>query len=174
MALAPSSAISSTNGDITLQNTDTSNGSIAIGVNSKIHASATAAGIGNVYVIIGAKPGSPVIGTAPANVTVNNTGGGVTYFGTHSITAVAPSNVLNASGRNIVFNTGSLPGTAIFLGGSITITADPPLVNGSSNLSNIAGTSLTNSAHFSNSSPGQVFGQSLALPPLLTMLLCII
>ena len=107
MNLGASSAISSTNGDITIQNMDTSAGSIVIGANSTIHASATAAGVGNVYIVIGAVPSNPVVGTAPANVTVNNTGGGITYFGSNSITASAPNNTLNASGRNIVFNTGS-------------------------------------------------------------------
>ena len=38
--------------------------------------------------------------------------------------------LLNATGSNIIFNTGSLSASAIPLGGNVTITADPPPVAG--------------------------------------------
>ena len=107
--------------------------------------------------MIGAIPGSPVVGTAPANVTVNDTGGGVTYFGTNSISASAPNNTLNATGANIVFNTGSLPASAISLGGGVTITADPPVVNMSSQSSNV---SSPISSHNASALTGQSLGQN--------------
>ena len=144
--------ISATNGNITLQNTNTTNGSISIGANSTIHASATAAGVGNVNIVIGAIPSNPVVGTTPSNVTVNDTSGGVTYFGTNGITASAPTNTLNGSGRNIIFSTGSLSASAIHLGGSVTITADPPPLSGTG--------TATNSANPSNIAPIQLFGQN--------------
>ena len=112
MSVAAGATLSSTNGNITLQDTDTVNGSIAFGANVTVHASATADGVGKVYAVIGAIPNNPVVGNKPAHVTVNNTDGGITYFGTNSITATG-SNTLNASGRNIVFNTGLLPASTI-------------------------------------------------------------
>ncbi len=145
MSVAAGATLSSTNGNITLQDTDTVNGSIAFGANVTVHASATADGVGKVYAVIGAIPNNPVVGNKPAHVTVNNTDGGITYFGTNSITATG-SNTLNASGRNIVFNTGLLPASTISLGGGVTITADPPVVSNGS-----AAVSITSSPEPSNS-----------------------
>ncbi len=145
MSVAAGATLSSTNGNITLQDTDTVNGSIAFGANVTVHASATADGVGKVYAVIGAIPNNPVVGNKPAHVTVNNTDGGITYFGTNSITATG-SNTLNASGRNIVFNTGLLPASTISLGGGVTITADPPVVSNGS-----AAISITSSPEPNNS-----------------------
>ncbi len=161
MSVAAGATLSSTNGNITLQDTDTVNGSIAFGANVTVHASATADGVGKVYAVIGAIPNNPVVGNKPAHVTVNNTDGGITYFGTNSITATG-SNTLNASGRNIVFNTGLLPASKISLAGGVTITADPPVSDASS---------VMNSVHNSSTLSGQVLGQNLinngSLNPLL-------
>ena len=129
MSVAAGSTVSAANGNITLQDLDTTNGSIAVGSNATISATATAgSGLGNVHVVIGGVPSNPVVGTAPSNVVVHNTGGGVTYFGSNGIMASGPTNTLNATGANIVFNTGSLAATKISLGGGVTITADPPVV----------------------------------------------
>ena len=127
MSTTANATISTTSGSIELQNTDTSGGSIALGSGTTIHASSTTAGVGNVDIVIGNVPSNPVVGTAPSNVVVNNTGGGKTYFGSNGITAVGPTNTLNASGRNIVFNT-PLTNASIKLDGGVVITADPPVV----------------------------------------------
>ena len=126
MSTTANATISTTSGSIELQNTDTSEGSIALGSGTTIHASSTTAGVGNVDIVIGNVPSNPVVGTAPSNVVVNNTGGGKTYFGSNGITAVGPTNTLNASGRNIVFNT-PLTNASIKLDGGVVITADPPV-----------------------------------------------
>jgi len=72
--------------------------------------------------------GSGTLGSAPANVSTTLTGGGKVYFGSKGITALAPTNVLEALARDVVFNIGGshLTSTAIVLGGGVTITADPP------------------------------------------------
>ena len=148
MSTTANATISTTSGSIELQNTDTSGGSIALGSGTTIHASSTTAGVGNVDIVIGNVPSNPVVGTAPSNVVVNNTGGGKTYFGSNGITAVGPTNTLNASGRNIVFNT-PLTNASIKLDGGVVITADPPVAisvgvsnDGQSNFTNTVPSSL--------------------------------
>ncbi len=168
MTIASGSTISASNGNITLQDLDTSNGSITIGGTVTINATASTAGLGNVYAVIGSIPGSPVIGTTPSNVVVNDTGGGQTYFGTNSIIASAPTNTLNATGANIVFNTGNLPASAISLGGSVTITADPPVANVSTAIGEIATNSVGNITYAMNMIASPVNAQSNTLSMLQT------
>src|SRR5262249_4939801 len=85
--------------------------------------------LGKTSIVIGAVPTTPVAGTAPLNVTVNTSGGGQVFWGTNGITATSssPQTVVNALGRNVVFNTGSRAASAITLQGKNTITADPPV-----------------------------------------------
>jgi hypothetical protein len=113
-------------GSITLQNTNTSTGSIAIGAGATVHASATAASLGVVDIYLGTAASPLTPGPTPNHVVVTTEPGGQVYFGTKGITTSAPNNLLNANGRNIVFSTSSAPATKINLGGSVTITADPP------------------------------------------------
>lgn len=115
-------------GNIIIQNVDTSGGSIEIGSGSDIHAyTFSNPSFGNVTIVIGIVPDTPTVGTPPANVTVNEVGGGVVYFGAQGITANAPTNTLNAIARNIIFDTNGAASSAIVLEGNVTITADPPI-----------------------------------------------
>jgi len=114
-------------GNLIIQNTDTSGGAIDIASGADLTGfTLSNPGLGFVNIVIGPIPSMPVVGSVPANVTVNESGGGKIYFGTNSINASAPNNTLNAKGRNIIFNTGDRGPTAITIGGNVTITADPP------------------------------------------------
>jgi hypothetical protein len=70
---------------------------------------------------------SKQISATPTNVVIDQTGAGKVFFGSNSITASAPPNTVNAHGANVVFSKPANAGTAITLGGGVTITADPPV-----------------------------------------------
>lgn len=117
-------------GNLTIQNTNATGGSIDIASGANLTGYTTGnPALGFVNIVIGPIPSMPVVGSVPANVTVNESGGGVVYFGTNSINAAAPNNTINAKGRNVVFSTGEQGPGAITLGGNVTITADPPLAS---------------------------------------------
>ena len=124
----PGALISATNGSITLENSNLTLGSIILGLDTAI-ATAGPSG-GAVNIVIGAPV--QVAGTAPSasTVQINHIAAGSVFFGTKGITAVAPLNVLNLNGSNIVFSTGKLAASSIKLGGSVSITADPSLAPG--------------------------------------------
>jgi len=111
------------NGGNILLSADAKDGIVTIGANSTLLASSTVPGFGSVIVNTGNRVKEEP-GTTPANVTVNETGGGRVFFGNEGITALAPNNVLNAKARNIIFHGDSVG--QIVLGGGVTITADPP------------------------------------------------
>ncbi|MBX9879478.1 MAG: hypothetical protein K2Y22_13540 [Candidatus Obscuribacterales bacterium] len=114
-------------GNLTIQNTDTSGGTINIASGANLTGfTLSNPGLGFVNIVVGPIPSMPTVGSVPANVIVNESGGGIVYFGTNSINAAAPNNTINAKGRNVVFNTGGQGASAITLGGNVTITADPP------------------------------------------------
>jgi mucin-19 len=119
----PSASITANNSHITLEQDNTTNGSIVIGTNASI--STTGATGGAVNVVIGAVPVTPVVGTAPANAAVTHPGAGTVSWGTNSISIPTGKANIVLDGSNIVFNTGTLPATAIVLGNGVTITADP-------------------------------------------------
>ena len=119
--------LSANEGNLTLQNNDTLLGSIVVGQNVQLSASATTASmLGNVYLGIGPVPASPVAGTTPRNVTVNASNGGTVSFGSNSISAKCCNNIVNINGSSVVFSTGTLPASAINLGGNVTISASDP------------------------------------------------
>jgi hypothetical protein len=127
LSIGANAIIYANEGNLVIQNVDTAGGSIAFGSAANIDAfTISNPALGNVTVFIGNSAGAPVVGSTPANVTVNQSGGGVVYFGTNGITASGPTNTLTAKGRNVQFSTGSGPATLISLGGSVTIDADPP------------------------------------------------
>lgn len=127
LAVGNGASLNAIEGNITLQNLDTTTGSITIGQNAYLFAytHSAATGLGNIYVSIGAIPTDPEVGTTPANVTVTNKNGGQVYFGQQGITTTG-SVSLNAIGSNIVFSTGGLPATAITLQSGVYMKADPP------------------------------------------------
>jgi hypothetical protein len=113
-------------GNLVIENNNTFNGAISVGANANIEAFSSTAGQGNVDIVIGTIPATPVAGIQPANTLTNITGGGAIYWGQNSISASAPNNTINALAAKVIFNTGSQGPTAISLGGGVTITADPP------------------------------------------------
>jgi hypothetical protein len=125
------SNISTTNGNILLEDTNTSTGQIVIDPNLNLHAFSTQAGLGVVDISIGALPTGVVQGTVPANVALHETGGGLVYFGSNvhpnqTIATNAPTNNLYSTGIYMVFNSDNRA-NAISLEGGDTITSDPPL-----------------------------------------------
>lgn len=139
--------ITASGGSITVQSNDTTGkGAIEIGASAVLRASSTVDGVGQVNVVIGQVPVSPQTTSAPAYVSLNQTDGGQVLFGSKGITTLGPVNVLNASGRNIVFSTGNQPKSLITLDGKVNITADPPATPASgtdSDLTPIAYTEAT-------------------------------
>ena len=119
--IGANAVIYATSGNIVIENNNTLNGTIAIGAGADVDAA-----YGNTDIVIGAIPGTPVVGTQPANTTLTQTGGGIIYWGTNSITASTPTNAIKALARNVIFNTGTEAASAISLGGNVTIIADPP------------------------------------------------
>lgn len=113
-------------GNLLIQNNDTSAGAIEIGNGADLTAyTISAPTLGFVRIAIDTPPSSPTVGTNPG-VTANESGGGLVYFGSGGITANGSGNVLNAKGRHVIFESGSLGAGAITLQGNVTITADPP------------------------------------------------
>jgi hypothetical protein len=121
----PSASIMANNGRITLEQDNTTNGSIVIGNSSTINTSGAAGGAVNI--VIGAVPGAPTQGATPAHVTLNHPGAGTAFFGSNGISVPTGPVNLFLNGANIVFNTGALPASAIILGSNVSITADPVL-----------------------------------------------
>ena len=154
LSIGANSIIYANEGNLIIQNIDTQLGSIQFGSGADIDAfTISNPALGNVTVFIGNSAGAPIIGSAPANVTVNQSGGGVVYFGTNGITASGPTNTLTAKGRDIQFSTGSGPSTLISLSGSVTIDADPPLDDRIPNTQTLAATSLKSISTHSIASP---------------------
>ena len=126
-----------TNGNVTIQNTNNTNGIITFEANSTIHASATAPNLGNVTVADGTFSSAMLASeTTPpgGNVTYNFQPGGAIYFAkTGSVGQPGfpvAGNVLNAYGRAVTLFVGggaSSTGQINFNGG-VTLTADPPPV----------------------------------------------
>ena len=116
--------IKANGGSVLLQDNDIKAGLILVGSNATIWGSSTVDGVGNVVLNIGSKV-DQVAGTQAPNIISNITVPGAIFYGKNGITSLAPNNTLNASGRNIVFDTDGSSGT-IQLDGGVTITADPP------------------------------------------------
>jgi hypothetical protein len=122
LLVASGGCVQANNGTITLENANTTTGTIVAGLNSMIETTGPSGGI--ITMTIGAA--SSVAGTAPAkNIDVTNPGSGSVFWGTNSITTVAPVNNIILDGANVIFNTGTRPASAIRLGGNVTIMTDP-------------------------------------------------
>ncbi len=127
LTVTKESRIVANEGNLTIQSTNTKSGSITIGRNTDLEAysNSSTSGRGNVRVVIGAIPSSPVEGKTPSGVKLSEKYGGHAYFGTNGITALG-KNEVNAWGSNVIFSTGSLSKSAIVLEGGVKIIADPP------------------------------------------------
>ncbi|GEM_PF-2659843 len=128
LCLTGSARLDAMEGNITLQDNDIAGGSISIGAGAYIHAyTASNPSLGNVAIVLGPVPATPVAGVTPPKVTVITAAGGRVYFGANGIQPGPAEDLLVALGRNVDFSTGSLPGDAIRLGSHVTVVADPPL-----------------------------------------------
>ncbi len=151
--------LTTNNGAIVLQNNNTLAGAINFAANDLILSKSTSTSSGYVTFNIGSFSQTNTTNPNPANITVQTAGSGNVYFGNNGIQAKASGNILFADGQNIAFNTGSLPSTAIILGGNDKITADPPIVislvnpgnfSNTNNITNSSNTNLTSSINNSN------------------------
>ncbi len=112
------STLTNQGGTITLDNTNTTTGIISFGSNVTLSATDGGApsGANAIIVAIGAIPTSGTNTTSPANVTVTNNNGGLTYFGANSISASSPTNTITTNTYNVLFNGNT--SSSIILGGS--------------------------------------------------------
>lgn len=136
--------IFATNGAITLQNNNTTKGSIVVGAGSKIITDGV--GGGDVSILIGGT--TAVAGPTPVGVEftqdgvpITNLPAGTFFFGTNGIavsgtSATDPTIQMNViGGKSVIFNTGALAAKAITVQGGTSanktvITADPPITAG--------------------------------------------
>jgi hypothetical protein len=115
---ASGSSITGTNGAVTIENANTSTGTIAFGQNTTLKTLNTG---GNVEVSIGAPtPGSR---TTQTGFTVSGSGG-TANFGNNGLT-VTGSNSITLAGSSVILTSGSRPASAFTVGGGVAITADP-------------------------------------------------
>jgi hypothetical protein len=115
---ASGSSITGTNGAVTIENANTSTGTIAFGQNTTLKTLNTG---GNVEVSIGAPtPGSR---TTQTGFTVSGSGG-TANFGNNGLT-VTGSNSITLAGSSVILTSGSRPAGAFTVGGGVAITADP-------------------------------------------------
>ncbi len=119
--------VTTNNGPIVVQDNNTASGVIQIAKGDYIYTNTPVNTAGYVVFNIGNYTQVNNSNPNPVNITVQSSGGASVYFGTHGIATLGGGNVLNAKGQSIVFNTGALSANAITLGGSLSITADPPV-----------------------------------------------
>lgn len=105
-------------GSLTLQSTNANAGSIVVGAGALL-----VAPIGTATLSIGTA--SQVAGTKPSCVTESLSNGGAVFYGTNGISCTG-NNTVEANGGQIVFDTGSRPASAIFLGGNTKISVAAP------------------------------------------------
>jgi hypothetical protein len=122
------SVIFANEGNLHLQNRNTTSGAIVIGKDSILGAnSASETSLGNVYITIGDIPSSPAAGTPPSKVTVITANGGQAYFDTTGITAQGAQSTVNVNDRTVLFETGGLGAGSIKLKGDVNISAGSSL-----------------------------------------------
>lgn len=132
LTVAANANLSSTEGDIILQNLDINKktGKIIIDDGAQIKASGTTAGVGEVFIAMGPLPIPPYTDRKkpPKGVTITETGGAGVFLGKKGIDTRKETNIaLNALNRDLVFSlSGKLNKKAIHVGSNVTITADPP------------------------------------------------
>ncbi len=137
------STIEANNGSVIITNFNTGTGKININSGTIILGSSTNAALGNVAISIG----SPIASNtafSDANLSIMRNGAGNVYFGNNGIATNSPVNTLYANDRNIIFDTNVLPSSAITLGGNVNITADPPSVGSTNQITTFANNSSNN------------------------------
>jgi len=143
------SATSANDSHITLQNNNTTAGSIVIGKGTSISTSLTGAGNGNVTISIGtagANAGSPPLGIKFNPAYTNSLylfgKNGISVAGTSATPGKETISLNSIGGGKVIFDTGTLKSTAIKINGNTvaaptTITADPPVISGAAAASNV-------------------------------------
>ena len=132
LTVAANANLSTTEGDIILQNLDLDKktGKIIIDDGATIKASGTTPGVGEVFISMGPLPIPPYTDRKkpPKGVTITETGGAGVFLGKKGIDTRKATNIaLNALSRDLVFSlSGKLNRKAIHVGSNVTITADPP------------------------------------------------
>src|SRR5262249_53542450 len=116
--------LSATQGDVVLQQLDTSAGSISLANGVGLSASSTNPNLGGrLILVIGSIPGppssAPVVGVKPANLTVNDTVGGNAYF--CSGFTVSTASTANIAGGALIVESGTRGVAAITLAGNNTL-----------------------------------------------------
>jgi filamentous hemagglutinin len=103
-------------------------GKIAVSTGVFITTSAKTVGQGNIVLSVGGADPNSYTGPLE-NIDIIETGGTVGITGA-GIAGKAPTNTLNAIGALLVINNGAKSAKNIFLNGDVTITADPPVPEG--------------------------------------------
>ncbi|MDZ4832260.1 MAG: hypothetical protein SGJ27_00520 [Candidatus Melainabacteria bacterium] len=131
LSIADNVSLTTTEGDIIINNADIEKktGFITIGENVVIKGSGTTAGVGEVAIVLGGVPVTPVLSKkVPKGVSVNEDGGALVYLGKKGINVKKQTNItLQALGRDLIFSTaGKQKKKNISVGSNTSITADPP------------------------------------------------
>ncbi len=101
---------------------------IVFGAGSTVQALASAAGLGNLNIRVGAVQPAKEGPTPRKNVTVTTSGGGQIFWGSKGrIKFNAPNNSLTAKGANITFT--KINSKSIQFKGGVTLIADPPVAD---------------------------------------------
>ncbi len=153
--VATGATLSTTNGGITLENSNAKSGSIVIGDGATISSLALRKGGGQVVIAIGSASPAAVVGPPPANSTVT----GTVFFGKQGIDSLGTTlNTFTGTNTKLIFSTGKLAPAAIQIGtvtGGVTIIADPPSTSAATGpLSNQSGSTLQSSGTNFISMPG--------------------
>lgn len=121
------SKILANEGNLTLQNNDTTEGKILISPNAQLTARTVGAVEGLVNIVVGPVPIAPDPGTNPPNMDLNLTNGGLVFFGLNGITSngppTQPNNVVNSDAGYVAFDKSSSALTAIELQGGVVISS---------------------------------------------------
>lgn len=107
LTINDSAVIAANLGNVTIQDTYSS-GIITLRPSATVTASSSTGvyGTGQVYIVSGAIPTTPVAGTTPNNMTVTLTNGGTIYFGSNGITSQCCNQSATVNGSTqVVFNT---------------------------------------------------------------------
>lgn len=130
--VATGAQLTSTEGDIILQNLDVNKktGKIIINDGTTIKGSGTTAGVGEVFIALGPLPVPPYQDRkkAPKGVTITETLGAGVFIPKKGIDTKKSTNIaLNALGRDLVISLADkMSKKNIHIGSNVTITADPP------------------------------------------------
>jgi hypothetical protein len=128
LTIGGDSVIFANEGNLHLQNRNTTSGAIVIGKDSILGAnSASDTSLGNVYITIGDIPTAPTAGAPPSKVTVIIANGGQAYFDSTGITAQGAQSTVDVNGRTVLFETGGLGASSIKLKGDVNISAGSSL-----------------------------------------------